>query len=310
MPFSKGELLDIANARAAELGISSISESVFESWIDNRFAEGAHPHGHKRGVNPTWLYPDGAREAVVRIVELQAKGAKRKPQKLVCLWVLGTDFPSEEIIAALKLELRRITKRQERGPRWWQHHYDDIHNLSDAERTKRIEQLPPVDPDLAATNLALSSEVMFEVALRCHWGAEEGGDIPKIISREVAQKLGLPPGSLSDEFFAMLDFNGAFGPPDESANDGYEILDRISSDDLEAARAKFWVCLLGLLAGDLFFSAFGTSPDDKRGLAYRKALDALMAPEWIVVNVAVLAISAFHTRTAKHRLEEDRNGAK
>src|SRR6185503_11143864 len=131
MPHSKEHLLDVANTRAAELGIRPASESVLETWINKGLLDGARARGHRRGINPSWDYPDEARDDVICIVELQANGARRHTQMLICLWLRGNDFKFDEVRSAVAAEFDRTAKRLLRSSPWWQHHFEDIKYLSD-----------------------------------------------------------------------------------------------------------------------------------------------------------------------------------
>lgn len=292
-----------ANECAAQLGLEPFSESVFESWIDNKIFDGATPYGHSRGINPTWLYSDEARDQISLIVKLKAQGAKRNTQLLVCLWVFGREFEFNDIIEALKSEFSRITKRLARGPVWWKCHYDDLAKLSEAERAKLIARFPPLDPDLAAaTGSVLSPPAMFEVALRAYWGPENEEMIPSIIVGDLARTFALPAGTFDSWKHSIpLNISGAFGLPGESANDGYEIFDQISADNVENARNTIWLNYFGLLAGKFIFSLFESSPNNKLAVAFGKAANSVLRPDWVIVTLGLFAISAFHSRTAKTR---------
>jgi hypothetical protein len=300
MPYSKEELLAFANGCATQHGLSPITECVLESWIHDKLLNKAKPHGHSRGVNPTWLYSDYDCDTVRKIVELKALGAKRHSQLVICLWTIRRISFRSEIIVALKSEFSRIVRRQERGRIWWSYQYNNLGKLSEAERAKLIARLPVLDPDLAATGLTLSDPAMLETACRAYWGSENGEMIPEIVLRDLANTLGLPPNIFSSLIpIIPLNISGALGPPDESANGGYEIVDNLSQDDLETARALIFFCFIALLAGKIIFGLFGLSPNNKLATAYGKAADSILTPEWIIPSLALFAISAFHFRTAK-----------
>ena len=300
MPYLKEELLAFANECAAQHGMPPFSESVLESWIFYGLLRGAQPYGHSRGVNPTWLYSDHDRDTVRLIVELRALGAKRNSQLLICLWVFGSISFRSEIGRDLKSEFRRIIQRQGRGREWWDCSFDKLAKLSEAERARLTSRLPALDRDLAAAGLTISSPAMLEIACSAYWGSENGEMIPKIAIRDLANTLGLPANIFASLIPVVpLNISGALGPPDESANGGYEILDQISQDELETARALIIFCFLALLVGKVIFSLFGRSPNNRLAVAYRKAANSILTPEWIIPSLALFAISAFHLRIAK-----------
>jgi hypothetical protein len=300
MRVSKDDLLVSANQRAAELGMPPYTMSVIESWIGLGFLDCATPHGRKRALNPTWDYPEEARRRIVQIVGFQAQGAQRSAQKLLCLWAFGHIFNYVQVIEALKSELRRIVKRQGRGPAWWKYHYTAVRNLSASERSDLIRRLPELDTDLAATPLRLSGPALLEILLRAYWGSDSEETIPKTISADLAQTAGIPIDGLMGVIRLLpLNISGALGPPRESANGGYEILDYVSNNDLEAARSLLWLCVFGLLAGNLFFGFFGLLPNSKLALAYEKALNSFLRPEWIIPTLALFAISTYQARMLK-----------
>jgi hypothetical protein len=227
MPFSKSELIDLANQCASELGRPPISESCLEGWVTRKLLDRAHARGIRRGVNPNWSYPDSAVERVKLIVALQALGATRTSQLIVCLWLLGASFPPHRIGEALKSELRRLVKRQERGPPWWKDHYTAFERLSATERAKRSNQLPKLDSALAATPFALPPETYHQIGLRAYWGTDDGLGITALIfgcesGHQYKASVALPPHCL-----LPIEIAGALGPPDESANGGYDVLGRV-----------------------------------------------------------------------------------
>ena len=244
MQYSKADLLALANECALELGLAPVSESVFESWISQKFFKGAKARGIGRGVNPDWSFPETTADVIREILALRSVGAVRSNQLVIGLWVLGTDFPLQRLRTALKSEFRRMIKRQERGSPWWTDHYKDLERVSNAKRAIRIDQLPRLDPDFVAAGVALPRELSLDVCLRGYWGTEEGNDIPSIIldgnvkNRDTAPMFNL--------LTMMLNVDGAIGLPGESAIDGYEAIDQISLADLEQARTLFLLCAASL----------------------------------------------------------------
>ena len=293
MPYTKAQLVVFANERALQLGLPPVTESVFESWIDGFLFRGAEAHGKKRAINPTWTYPDDVKDTVELIVELKSQGAARTSQLLICLCAYGRGVPFCEVKAALKSELRRIVQQQARGRPWWQTHYDDLPNISELERAGRIDQLPLLDPDLAATPFALSKKSSLIAHLRAYWGAEAGDfnilhSLPEEILRitKLFDELGVAPWNIA----------GAIGPPGESAIDGYEVIDKISESDLESARELFTLMFGGLCLFDAMSDLCPEFAKSEIGIAYRKAAASFGRPEWIVATMALLAIAAFNTR--------------
>jgi hypothetical protein len=294
MPYSKAQLLAVASERALQVGLLPISESVFESWIQHGLIEGARAHGARRGVNPDWTYGDEVKDTVELIVELKSQGALRNSQLMICLWAFGRNFPFRKIVAALKSELRRIVKQQARGRPWWKVHHDDLSEISEPERARRISQLPLLDTDLAETPFALTRDAALEVLLRAYWGMEDGGGN---LFPGLAQIPGLVVGQ-SDALAVPINISGAIGPPDESATGGYEALDRISEDDLELARGWICLCFGGLVVADAVFSIFPQAASASTALAYQKAASSFLRPDWVVPTAALFSISAFNDRQA------------
>jgi hypothetical protein len=292
MPYSKGQLLAFANERASQFGLPPISESVFESWIDDGILAGAVAHGIKRGVKPDWTYREEAKDTVELIVELKSHGAQRTDQLLICLYAFSREIPFHQVKAALKWEFRRITQRQERGRPWWKTHPDDIRNISEIERAKRTDQLPPLDSNLAATPFALSRESALKVLLRGYWG-DDAGD--QNIFRDLPDEIQAI-AKLCSVSISPWNIAGAIGPPEESAAGGYEIIDRITGADLESARGLFCQAFGGLLLIDCVSEFCPDFAKSNIGVAYRKAAGSFLTPDWIVPTMALLAISAFNTR--------------
>ena len=291
MPYTKAQLVVFANERALQLGLPPVTESVFESWIDGFLFRGAEAHGKRRAINPNWTYRDDVKDTVELIVELKSQGAARTSQLLICLCAYGRDVPFCEVKAALKSELRRIVQRQARGRPWWQTHYDDLPNISELERAGRIDQLPLLDPDLAATPFALSKESSLIAHLRAYWGAETGDfNILHSLPEEI-QKI----AELFDEWgIAPWNIAGAIGPPGESAIDGYEIIDKISESNVESARDWFTLMFGGLYLFDAISDLCPEFAKSKIGVAYRKAAASFGRPEWIVPTMALFAVAAFN----------------
>jgi hypothetical protein len=177
----------------------------------------------RRGVNPQWTYSDSTLATVKLILEFESLGATRTTQIMICLWIFGSEFPYKCIVAALKSELQRIVNRQERGPPWFHDHYSDLAKLSDAERSRRINQLPGLDPDLAASGIAPTAEKFLAVALMAYWGPED--------AEKCASSMSSSPdfGVLAN----LLGIGGAIGPPEQSATGGYEVLDGVNPEELE-----------------------------------------------------------------------------
>jgi hypothetical protein len=295
MPYSKAQLIALANECALELGLPPVSQSAFESWILRKYFEGAQPHGVRRGVNPGWTYPESTTEVVREILALQSLGATRTTQMIICLWIFGGKFSHQQIRAALKSELRRIVNREQRGRPWWTHHYNDLRNISEAERAKRINQLPNLDSDLAAAGLILPSEIALEISLRAYWGSETDKNIASINFGDLHQNAESS-FALPDMITMMFEIGGAIGPPEESATGGYEILDQITPDDLELARTLYLICAISLFLASLFLSAVPRLKNTKLAFAYEKAAKSFLVPEWIVPSAALFAISAFNVR--------------
>lgn len=293
MPWSKDQLLALANERAATLGLPAISESVFESWIDADLFKGADPHGVRRGVNPDWVYPDEVKETVEAILRLKSQGATRTAQLLVCLRAFGKRPPLVAVREAMKSELSRIVRRQERGPPWWKFHYGDRN--SEEERAKRSLQLPGLDADLAATVFALHPYESLEALSRAYWGTEQSDCSLFPGLEEMLNGITENRG----EYTFPLNIAGAIGPPGESANCGYEILDKISDDDLESAQALICSCLAGLALADAFFGLYPSYVEGTTALAFRKVTNSFVRPDWIVPSMTLFTISAYNQRQSR-----------
>ena len=199
---------------------------------------------------------------------------------------------------ALIAEWRRIINRQQRGPHWFEDHYTDLHKLSESERATRIRQLPPLDPDLAASGLSLAPKTFYELALRAYWGEDGNGRIAAIALNGLFQS---PEGVLPvPEFLEKaLAIGGAIGPEGESSESGCETLSGVTSDDLEQARNMYFCCLcaLGLMA--FILSILPILCRTKLAHAYTKALNSFSTPEWIIPSIALFAIAAFNIRAAR-----------
>ncbi|MGA8611669.1 MAG: hypothetical protein WB760_08095 [Xanthobacteraceae bacterium] len=300
MPYSKAELIAAANEFAREHGFPQASESVFESWINKKLVAGARPRGFRRGVNPEWTYPDSTLAAVKLILELESLGARRTAQIMICLWIFGSEFPHKRIVAALKSELRRIIKRQERGPPWFHDHYLDLAKLSKAERSRRVSQLPALDPDLAASGIAPTAGEFLAVALRVYWGAED--------DRKCASST-----TSSPDFSVLanlLGIDGAIGPPEQSATGGYEALDRVTPEELEQVRTILLACAITLHLPAMIFDCVPTLKESRLAVAFAKAARSFLTPEWIVPTAALFSISALNGRHANDESPQASNPPK
>lgn len=293
MPLNKSELIDLANQYARELGQGPVSESCFESWIHRDFLEGAQARGIKRGLSPHWSYPDSAAERVKLILALISLGASRANQLVICLWLFGASFPPHRLKHVLKSELRRIVNRQGRRSPWWKCHYDDLANLSERERLKRLGQLPALDAELAASPFALPEDLYFQIGLRAYWGTEDGLGIAALLFGDDLSR------SLSPPLVRLFEISGAIGLPGESANDGYDIIDQLLPTDLEQARALYLCSALVLCAAGILLDALGNLVSPKVVVAYQKAATSLWRAEWMVSTAALFAISALNVRCSK-----------
>jgi hypothetical protein len=291
MPYSKAELIAAANEFAREHGFPQMSESAFESWIHKKLIAGARPRGFRRGVNPNWTYPDSTLGVLKLILEFESLGARRTTQVIIFLWIFGSEFSHKRIADALKSELQRIVKRQERGPPWFQDHYSDLAKLSEAELSRRIHQLPGLDPDLAASGIAPTAEEFLAVGLRMYWGPE---DAEKYASHATSS----PDLAMLPILFGIA---GAIGPPGQGTTEGYAIFDRLSPEDLELARTIFLACAVVLRLPEVLFGTVPALKESKLAVAYAKAARSFLTPEWIVPTAALVSISVFNGCRATER---------
>ncbi len=296
MGLSKAQLLGAANEYARELGLPPVSESVLEGWIFSGFIPGAVARGVRRGTNPKWTYPDQTLEKVKLILALKSIGAARSSQTVVCLSLFGTEFSHKRVADALKSELRRVVKRQERGPPWFESPLEDLPRLSEVERTRRLKQMPGLDDDLAV--FALPQITYHAIGLQAYWGAERPGSISSTAFSALfapADGVDGPPDILS----MMLEIGGAIGPPEESAIEGYNVFDRITPADLKQARMLFLTCAIVLVLVGMALGALPSLKESKISVAYSKAATSFLSAEWMVLTTAMFAISAFNGRNAQ-----------
>src|ERR1044071_5955754 len=231
----KSDLMSVANEAAASFGSARISESVLERWIGADFVPSARARGRRRAVNPDWVYPSDAGGAVRAVVWLHANGARRDAEKSICLFAFGCSRDHDEIVAALRSELRRIAKRLERTRAFWDFAAAD--KLTPDQREKLMARLPPLDPRLAQTEFKVSDLAAWEVSWRAVVGEKGRGDIPRIVASDFAASFEMPDEAfpfLQPLFDQLLCVSGAFGLPETCVNGGYQILSTATPDDLDS----------------------------------------------------------------------------
>ena len=295
MPLTKTQLIVLGNEYAVAIGAPGFSESVFESWITNRLIHAAFPRGIKRGVNPNWEYADDVLERVKVIVLFRALGAKRHTQLLICLLAFGIEFPTREVGEALAAELRRIVNREQRGRPWFANRPEELARLSDADRARRLNQLPELDSDLAAAGFKIPVEVIFGIGLLLYWGAEGSANVISVVLGNDPNHSTASGTDFAGPFDLLLGLGGAMGPADESST-GHEVLSRVSPRDIEAARALFLLCGGTLSLASWIFKAFPSLKSTKIALAVEKAAMSFLTPEWIVPTIALFVVAAVNLR--------------
>ena len=294
MPMTKDDLLALANDVALELGHPPITRRAISNWIEDGLLERAAPQGNMRGVNPSWRYSDEAKNIVTMIVALKSLGAIRNSQLRICLWAFGQNLNQQLIKKAVQLEFGRLVARDHRRhPQ--DYDYRDQNNLSEAELDKYKRRIPEIDSDLANAGFKMPSNILLQILSWIYWGVDAGENPLHALSEELS-RITLLPAEFFTELLGVINIGGAFGDPSETGNSGQEILGLITEEDLTTARTLIWVGYFGLFAGELFFGLINKSENEKIILAYRKARESILTPEWITLSMGLLAILAYNLR--------------
>lgn len=295
----KAELMAELAAASERLRAGSITERMIEDWITERLLDGPRAKGNRRGLPPTWIYPEEAVQRAVRIVELRAKGVRRASALRVNLWIDGFALPFDDMQRAVRSEFKRALAGLRRQKAW---KFDARYSrkISDRELEAEAKRIDPVDPDLAAAGFAPPIEVLLRSGSEMFWGSAAKSPFPSDIANfltEVTNQSGI-------QFTPPI---GLAGDPDETDRSGLATLEEITQSDLiEGTKAlhSFYEVIAFFLATvsvpnplqPYALSIVGASPAIP--LALEKIARSLDEHEWRVAMLAWMVVAAARSREA------------
>lgn len=287
--LTKEELLKLANGTAAQLNMKPVAKRMLSDWVDEKLISGAKARGIKRGINPERTYEPESAERVRIILALKSLGASRFDVLRICLWAFGYEIALDSVKAALQLEYERWMKRERRKLQWRYDHRSPDH-ASESARAKYMRHLPPLDPYLAVTGLVFSPSALLYLMSEACWGSDDGKEASQSIIASEIERIFEMPAETALGIVKFISVSEIFGSPDEVENSGQEALKSMKDEDLLVARTLFWLAFLGLFAGDLFLTLFSNEAENKMVVAYRKAMNSVVRPEWIIPTVGIFAV--------------------
>jgi hypothetical protein len=296
----KADLLPVLNAEATRLGVSPVTERMWEDWVDEEdLIDKPKPKGRKRGKNPMWEYSSGTTERALTVLRLKADGVTRFSALRLQLWLHGHEVPLARIKGDLESEFERLLKKHFFRNPWT---FDARDPNSDApEKIKRHKKkLQPVDQTLDAAGLTPSDDSLFALGSKFFWGPDRKTDPFEVITAELSQKCGVPTSSfemlLADLKPYIACVAGLFGNPDEIEKSGVSELNKLTLEDLNSGRT-FYQGLLGLFeVGSKILSLSKSADTVTLRLAFEKAAHSQKHQEWSVLCSAVGAIVSFRRK--------------
>jgi len=290
VPHSKANLIAIANDTAERFGLDQITESVFESWIDEGLMDDATPKNLLGQSSHIWEYADNADGAVRKLLEFKSLGAGRFSQLRPCLWIFGYVQDFDRVHEDVQSEFKRLRNRDLRNSKF---RFDHRHEkLTDENVDQHAARLPAVDSDLEATGFVPSKRSMVEIASIIYRG--EGRPVSEILSEELRSLLrGILPKALWPEM--PIEIGGALGKRDEVASSGEAVLAKATQDHFRSARERIFHSIEMLRAGQAVFSLGGKWPN-RISNGFKKAAESQLTPDWIISNLALYSIAAYNAR--------------
>jgi hypothetical protein len=291
MPVTSKELLEAANRRAAQLNVKPLTPRILRDLVDCQVLVVGTHKGVKRGE--PWQYPNEAILTVEGVVEFRSQGAIRSSQLKLCLWQFQTQYGFDILQAALKEEFGRFRKRQQREPPWWEYDHRDKHRVSERVIEKAKLRLPKLDGRLAIPGLTLSANALLQICSTAYWG--KGAATEAILANALAdlKLFGELPQPVLAVLSIFMSIEGTLGAPDEI---GFNILNRITEEDLEFARVAIWVCYGILMGGQFLMKILRLPQNSAPVIALDAAAASFLRPDWIVPSLALFSMSHFNYR--------------
>jgi hypothetical protein len=298
-PMLKTDLLPVLNAEASRLGVSPVTERMWEDWIEEDLIEGPRAKGRRRGENPLWEYPAGTTERALAILRLKADGVTRLSALRLQLWLHGHELPPTQIKENLESEFKRLLKKHFfRNP--WGFDARDPNPVAPDKIRHHKSKLQPVDPTLAAAGLKPSDDSLLALGSKLIWGPDSKTDAYEMVVEELSQKCGVPTGSFEMLLAELKPYiacvAGLFGNPEEIEKSGVSELKKLSRDDLNHGRTLYQG-LLGLFeVGHKILSLSESADAAALRLAFEKVAHSLKHQDWSVLCFALGALVSLRIR--------------
>ncbi len=277
------ELVGFLGRIAEELNIPPPSQSKVESWITKGLIAGSKAIGKGRNTPPDWEIPLSSVSAARLILELEAKGAQRSNELRIGLWLAGHDIPLDAFREAVSRESERVVRRMLRlgVPQALQ-----SNEFGEGKRAAALSRkLGPLDARFVAAGLELSEQLYSGLSKIAFLESRGDSDESSLISEALR---GVAPivSQLLLSFSIESVFAGLLGHPDEVDTSTTELMQRASSEQLEAARRFYGFFLLAIERGALRLplGLHGKISDS----AWLAVGEAMRHPAWMPITFSIV----------------------
>ena len=238
--MKKADLLNLLAETAARLGVEPPSQSKLESWISKGLIRGATAKGVQRGVAPEWSFSSDTVLAAVKLVELEARGAKRVAQLRIGLAIAGFDTDPQKLRDNTISEANRSLKRMRRNG-WRNFSPRSQTDKPSARMTKGANRVAPV---LRSEQWAMPDQAIYEASVMILAGTSLDRTIPASVIEGARSLLASHFSDiLGDEILAALlaveklfqFMPGIAGDADDTDRSLQDRLDEASLHDLLGA---------------------------------------------------------------------------
>ncbi len=237
--MDKKRLLDRVNIFAGQRYGIRVTPRRLRDWVSEGLVPGPTSHGNKRGVPPTWDWPQASLDQISQICQLKKNGFNRTNELRIALWMNGADIPIKTLREALATEFCRSRNLALRpinstlNPR-------ESKPLSDYGRSALLNQMGPVDPRLLPEGFSLSKKTLLDSYAAMRFGEEKNNPVNDFVS-ELARHCRIPEQETIYFLKYMADFllmlSGLAGKPDEITNSTENSIKMASAKTFESARA-------------------------------------------------------------------------
>jgi hypothetical protein len=286
------ELVATATLHARKVGITPPTERNVADWIDESLIQSGTPKGNRRGICPTWTYPEEALEAAKKVVELKAQGCVRYSAFRICLATHAHHIPFQYLADDLISELKRSRNSLDRK-------YPSAFDLRNGGKPPPLEikrALRQLDRSFKTAGLIMPEETYAGLVSWSKFGDTSADWLQSVgLSDSFTQLLETPLAICQP----LLYFGGALGRPDEIAGSGEAILEKVTRQDFESSALSYWSLVYGVSFAEAALLLLGFAPFDPLPQAFTRVRTALSTPQWLVNTIAMGTIGSYRARVAR-----------